>query len=102
MRGGAKLRAIVAAAIGAVAVGDSGRGRFSTLEPTHRTLVATTTAHRISHVLLISVDGLHQSDLEWYVSQHPGSELAKLVHNGAEFSNAHTAVPSDSDPGGRR
>jgi hypothetical protein len=52
------------------------------------------------HVLLISVDGLHQSDLEWFVAHHPSSELAKLVHGGAEFSNAHTSVPSDSDPGG--
>jgi Type I phosphodiesterase / nucleotide pyrophosphatase len=55
---------------------------------------------RIEHVLLISVDGLHQSDLEWYVANHPRSELALLTHRGAEFSNAHTAVPSDSDPGG--
>ncbi len=56
--------------------------------------------HRVKHVLLISVDGLHQSDLEWYVANHPSSELAKLVHGGAEFSNAHTSDPSDSDPGG--
>jgi hypothetical protein len=55
---------------------------------------------RIKHVLLISVDGLHQSDLEWYVANYPSSELAKLVHGGAEFSNAHTSDPSDSDPGG--
>jgi predicted AlkP superfamily pyrophosphatase or phosphodiesterase len=55
---------------------------------------------RIKHVLLISVDGLHQSDLEWYVASHPASELARLVRGGVEFSNAHTAVPSDSDPGG--
>ncbi|HLJ04081.1 MAG TPA: alkaline phosphatase family protein [Solirubrobacteraceae bacterium] len=54
----------------------------------------------VSHVLLISVDGLHQSDLQWYVSQHPNSELAKLMAHGLEYSNAHTAVPSDSDPGG--
>jgi hypothetical protein len=46
------------------------------------------------------VDGLHQSDLEWFVAHHPSSELAKLVHGGAEFSNAHTSDPSDSDPGG--
>jgi hypothetical protein len=56
--------------------------------------------HEIKHVLLISVDGLHQSDLSWYVDSHPGSELAKLANRGAEYSNAHTAVPSDSDPGG--
>jgi hypothetical protein len=55
---------------------------------------------RIKHVLLISVDGLHQSDLEWYVANHPSSELAKLDRGGAEFSNAHTSDPSDSDPGG--
>ena len=56
-------------------------------------------ASPIQHVLLISVDGLHQSDLEWYVSNHPGSELAKLVQGGAEFTNAQTPDPSDSDPG---
>src|SRR5215469_540162 len=55
---------------------------------------------RIQHVLLISVDGLHQSDLEWYMANHPSSELAKLVHQGAEFSSAQTSDPSDSDPGG--
>jgi hypothetical protein len=55
---------------------------------------------RIKHVLLISVDGLHQSDLEWYVANHPSSELAKLDHTGAEFSNVRTSDPSDSDPGG--
>jgi hypothetical protein len=54
----------------------------------------------IKHVLLISVDGLHQSDLDWFVAHHPGSELAKLVEGGAEYTNAHTSDPSDSDPGG--
>jgi Type I phosphodiesterase / nucleotide pyrophosphatase len=53
----------------------------------------------ISHVLLISVDGLHQSDIEWYVGKHPGSEIAKLVGGGAEYSQAQTPVPSDSFPG---
>jgi type I phosphodiesterase/nucleotide pyrophosphatase len=62
--------------------------------------VAASGRPKVKHVLLISVDGLHQSDLEWYVANHPSSELAKLVHGGAEFSNAHTSVPSDSDPGG--
>ncbi len=55
---------------------------------------------QIKHVLLISVDGLHQSDVNWYVAKYPHSELAKLATGGAEFSDAHTSVPSDSDPGG--
>ncbi len=54
----------------------------------------------IEHVLLISVDGLHQSDLQWYAATHPFSELARLARFGAEYSNAHTSDPSDSDPGG--
>ncbi len=53
----------------------------------------------IAHVLLISVDGLHQSDLEWYVQNHPGSELAKLAGGGAEYGGAQTPIPSDSFPG---
>ena len=45
----------------------------------------------IQHVLLISVDGMHQSDLEWYVAHHPYSELARLADGGAEYTNARTA-----------
>lgn len=51
------------------------------------------------HVLLLSVDGLHQSDLDWYVRQHPASALAQLTTTGAEFTKAETPVPSDSFPG---
>ncbi len=54
----------------------------------------------IQHVLLISVDGMHQSDLNWYIAKHPDSELARLASGGAEFTNNHTSDPSDSDPGG--
>jgi len=53
----------------------------------------------IAHVLLISVDGLHQSDIEWYVSHNPTSELAKLAGGGAQYTQAQTPVPSDSFPG---
>ena len=35
--------------------------------------------NQIRHVLLISVDGMHESDLDWYVAPHPDSELAKLA-----------------------
>ena len=55
---------------------------------------------QIKHVLLISVDGMHQSDLDWYVANHPNSELARLATGGAEYTRAQTPDPSDSDPAG--
>jgi hypothetical protein len=53
----------------------------------------------IKHVLLISVDGLHQQDLAWYVHAYPNSVLAKLYGKGLEYSGAMTPFPSDSTPG---
>ncbi|HYZ37549.1 MAG TPA: alkaline phosphatase family protein, partial [Pseudonocardiaceae bacterium] len=54
---------------------------------------------RTRHVLLLSVDGLHQADLDWYVANFPHSALAALVHRGVQFTQASTPVPSDSFPG---
>src|ERR1700689_508251 len=54
----------------------------------------------IKHVLLLSVDGLHQSDLDWYVANYPNSTLAELAEGGREYTNDHTSDPSDFDPGG--
>ena len=54
---------------------------------------------QVSHVLFISVDGLHQSDLAWYVQQHPESTLAALTTQGVDYSNASAPFPSDSFPG---
>ena len=53
----------------------------------------------VNHVLLISVDGLHQSDLAWYTQTHPGSTLANLLAKGVDYSDASTPFPSDSFPG---
>jgi predicted AlkP superfamily pyrophosphatase or phosphodiesterase len=53
----------------------------------------------IQHVLLISVDGLHASDLSRYVSGHPQSAMAKLASHGLTYSKAMTSFPSDSFPG---
>jgi hypothetical protein len=50
-------------------------------------------------VLLLSIDGLHQSDLARYVSTHPSSALAALTNNGVQYTHAQTQVPSDSFPG---
>jgi Type I phosphodiesterase / nucleotide pyrophosphatase len=75
--------ALGGAAVASAATGQANGGHFS----------------RIRHVLLISVDGLHQQDLAWYVHAYPGSVLAALDHRGLEFSNAETPFPSDSSPG---
>ncbi|MEC5149872.1 alkaline phosphatase family protein [Cryobacterium sp. GrIS_2_6] len=56
-------------------------------------------AKSMKHVLLLSVDGLHQKDLDWYVRAHPTSALAELVKSGTSYTNAQTPVPSDSFPG---
>ena len=76
---------LVAATTG-VAAADGGHGSRGIHPPVH-------------HVLLISVDGMHQSDLRWYVDRHPQSALAALVRRGTEYTRASTPFPSDSFPG---
>ncbi|SDX85789.1 Type I phosphodiesterase / nucleotide pyrophosphatase [Collimonas sp. OK242] len=51
------------------------------------------------HVLLISVDGMHQADLDWFVSAYPHSTIARMVREGVNYTNARTPFPSDSFPG---
>lgn len=53
----------------------------------------------VKHVLLVSVDGLHQQDLDWYVRTHPASAMAALAQHGTDYTRASTPVPSDSFPG---
>ena len=53
----------------------------------------------LDHVLLISVDGMHEVDLRRYVDSHHGTTLAKLSQHGVTYSNAYTTAPSDSFPG---
>ncbi|MGI8572875.1 MAG: alkaline phosphatase family protein [Solirubrobacteraceae bacterium] len=89
----ASRKAVVVSAIAAIAIGIPVAAGSAHSSPADRG------SHRLSHVLLISVDGLHQSDLAWYARMNPGSELAKLVGGGREYSHAMTPVPSDSFPG---
>lgn len=53
----------------------------------------------IKHVLLISVDGLHDSDLSAYAAANPKSAMATLEGMGVHYDHASTAMPSDSFPG---
>jgi hypothetical protein len=52
-----------------------------------------------SHVLLISVDGLHASDLTQCVATGACPNLAALAHYGNTYTRATTSKPSDSSPG---
>ena len=90
-------RAIAVAAGLAAALGGAAVASAATERPAN---IGDGYYQGIQHVLLISVDGMHQSDLDWYVANHPNSELARLATGGAEYTNARTADPSDSDPGG--
>jgi Type I phosphodiesterase / nucleotide pyrophosphatase len=55
-------------------------------------------AKPLQHVLMISIDGLHQLDLEHYIARRPQSQLAKLAALGARYTHALAAFPSDSFP----
>ena len=52
-----------------------------------------------SHVLLISVDGMHAVDVANFIQAYPGSNLAQLARHGVVYPNAFTTAPSDSYPG---
>lgn len=79
MRGRWRLRVVIACAAAFAAVAAPIAVSAHSSRHNHRRRGAGT----ISHVLLISVDGLYQSDLDWYVHNHPSSALAKLASGGS-------------------
>ena len=55
--------------------------------------------NNVQHVLLISVDGMHEVDLRLWINGHPSGALAALAKRGTTYSEAQTTAPSDSFPG---
>ena len=60
----------------------------------------------VRHVLLLSIDGLHEVDLARFIAAHPDSALASLAEHGVQYTNAwvnrldgSATNPSDSFPG---
>jgi predicted AlkP superfamily pyrophosphatase or phosphodiesterase len=51
------------------------------------------------HVLLLSVDGLHQADLADPALQSAIANIIQLENAGINYTNAFTTSPSDSFPG---
>ncbi len=60
---------------------------------------ATIDDGHIQHVLLISVDGMHNVDLQKWIAGHATSTLATLAQSAVTYTNANTTRPSDSFPG---
>src|SRR5215813_11742129 len=85
--------AVVAGGVAAMIAGTATAPALAAGQPAHGSQTP------IRHVLLISVDGLHQQDLAWYVRTHPHSALARLESHGLEYSRARTPFPSDSFTG---
>ncbi|OQO15167.1 hypothetical protein B0A48_00549 [Cryoendolithus antarcticus] len=52
-----------------------------------------------NHVVAISVDGMHSSDVTKWVALSPNSNISKLLQTGYEYTDAWTSAPSDSFPG---
>src|SRR5215471_7979033 len=53
---------------------------------------------RITHVLVISIDGMHSHDMQTWIANNPTSALAGLAATGVNYTNAFTTQPSDSIP----
>ena len=51
------------------------------------------------HVLLVSIDGLHEQDLAYCVAAKTCPNIASLAQTGVTYSNAYTPGLSDSFPG---
>lgn len=48
------------------------------------------------HVITLSIDGMHGSDVEKYLAVRPNSAIAKLLATGYEYQNAYTSAVSKS------
>jgi len=55
--------------------------------------------HKIKHVLLISIDGMHAVDYENCVASNTCPTLAALGKTGLNYTRTSTSRPSDSFPG---
>ena len=66
-----------------------------TLPPATPSVADDDGGRAIKHVLVISVDGMHQADLDWYLKNHPNSALAKLAGTGVQYT-ANSGRRSDA------
>jgi len=55
--------------------------------------------HAVEHVLIVSVDGMHQQDLARCIADRTCPHVAALARHGVNYTNAWTPGLSDSVPG---
>ena len=55
--------------------------------------------HPVDHVLIVSIDGMHQQDLARCLADKTCPNIAALAHHGVNYTNAWTPGLSDSVPG---
>jgi hypothetical protein len=70
-----------------------------TLPPPARANDELGDGHKIKHVLLISIDGMHAVDYENCVASNTCPTLAALGKTGVNYTRTTTSRPSDSFPG---
>lgn len=96
----ASVPALVTAALVASALSACADASRVPTAPTRADVAAPqATGTPITHVLLLSIDGMHEADLERYARLNPNSALAQLVGSGLLYASASTSRPSDSFPG---
>jgi predicted AlkP superfamily pyrophosphatase or phosphodiesterase len=71
----------------------------NTLIPGVQAISIGNTTARFSHVLIISIDGLHNSDLSVANLQSSLKNIKRLQREGVTYTNAFSSAPSDSFPG---
>lgn len=58
-----------------------------------RTATTAPTAQQpYQHVIALSIDGMHGSDVEKYLAVRPNSTMASLLATGYEYTNAYTSA----------
>lgn len=94
-----KVKKVLALAGCVVGVGCAGPDGAPVQPGTTAVQTQSITAPKAQHVLLLSIDGWHQTDIDLYVAGHPASALADLNSRGLGFTQTTSSRPSDSFPG---
>ena len=55
--------------------------------------------HSVDHVLIVSIDGMHEQDLARCIADRTCPNIAALARHGVTYTNAYTPGLSDSVPG---